>query len=157
MYDAARRILNDGHVTRSNGGNYRRGQLRGNRFRDCPKTACRGCARGDYLDDGADSSSRARTGCGRRGRTVFYRRSHGRNRGTAIRRFGAFARGAEPDFDYAAHGVSNDARGLAGDGGTKVWANCECDFGDGAAGEQPRLRGLWRGQGGDGWDDAGRG
>src|SRR6266850_538904 len=64
---------------------------------------------------------------------------------------------AEPDFDYAAHGVSNDARGIAGYDGTKVRADCECDFGDGAAGEQCWLGGLWRGQGGDGWDDAGCG
>jgi len=63
---------------------------------------------------------------------------------------------AESDCDYTAHRFPHDSRRPAQPGAAKVRPDCKCHLSDGAAGQQSRLSGVWRGQGRDGRHDARR-
>src|SRR5881392_304766 len=54
------------------------------------------------------------------------------------------------------HTAFRMTRGVARNDAAKVRPHCKCHVGDGAAGQQPGFRGLWRGEGGHGRHDARR-
>jgi len=188
MYDATRGILNDGDTTRSNGGDYRRRQRGGHRFRNARRLHAAGVRvvitsttervhlRARELDADGEASCpliadlTVETEVQRLVDSVLSRagRIHilVNNAGMAQTGRSTESKPPAPDFvrmngrtrfQLRCTRVSNDAPRLAGNDGTKIRSNCECDFGDGTAGEQRGLGGVWRGKGGDGWDDACRG